>query len=376
MKHVVPFLNFVGEGAKLLPPEYDKVELTWEDGANEFEVLKTNARHEVTGFKKIGITSEGAYQVYYGLAIDSKRRQILSDQDPVLKKTMDLLKSGEIENGEEALFEFTKKTASVIRQKKQKIDYIVSLGSTKGLSSMLASVFAKHFPEAKILRLGKYEFENIIKAIRWDYVDKQGEKVLTRVKKDIIKEIDKDKTPNVDRVIQTISSAATQAELVNQFNESPDLRSIVWKTPKYTIRSSGLSYGGSRKWFKTKYATPKETGEPGDQEFVNAVIECMKKGKTMMYVDDNARTKEDLSNLFDLNDEIIKRYENSEKVPDHIIRSKYWNRFLAYVLIYVPVTNPKEIAVTKMISDTNLDQFTEPSVYVQNLENWKRSATK
>jgi hypothetical protein len=375
MKHVMRFSDFLNEGAKLSPPNYNSVELEWFDEKRDpLEVFKTNASHNVAGFKKMGITSEGAYQIYYGLAVDPSRRDRLSNSDPVLKKTMDLLKSANIEGGEEALRGFTKKTASVIKQNKQTIDYIVSLGSTQGLSAMLGRVFATHFPEAKLINLEKYQFENIVKAIKWDYVSTQGEAVLTRVKNSVIREIDRERTPDFANVRRKIIAAKTEEELQNKLDiGNPDGvgHQIVWKTPNFVIRSSGVSHGGSRQWMKTKYDTPKPTGEKGSIEFVNAVIDCIKGGKTMLYVDDNARTRGDLSDLFDFNEYVITNAQEYGINPEQARKSKYWKRFLAYVLIYVPDLGAQDITVKKLIDKDSLQVFSAEQDYLANIEAWK-----
>ena len=120
---VKKYNQFINEGARLVGPNFDKVELSWlNDPKLPLEVLKSNNSHDVTGFRKIGITSDGSFQVYYGLTIDPKRNIQLGNEDPLFKITLDELKKSNILNSKKGISDFVTRTAQEIIQKKRKID--------------------------------------------------------------------------------------------------------------------------------------------------------------------------------------------------------------------------------------------------------------
>jgi hypothetical protein len=159
----------------------------------------------------------------------------------------------------------------------------------------------------------------------------------------------------------------------NYFDVRP-LPTIFWKKEPYNIRSSGISHGGSREWLKTKYATPKTSGEFGETEFVEAVKKCIIGGATMLFVDDNSRTKEDIRKIFDA---IIKLAENiiadSDTLDYNFIR-QYHKRFLAYVLIYLPEPRSQggsnDITVKKLASEEGVDNFINGGL--ASIQSWIR----
>ena len=384
MKYIKGTSHFLNEGAALVGPNYDKVELEWLDNRTKpLEVLKSNNQNEVTGFDKIGTTKGGSFQVYYGLTVDPKRSEKLGSEDPVFKITMDALKSSNILDGVAAISKFISRTANKIAETKRKVDYIVPLGSTKGLSPDLAQAFSNRFKEAKVLPLGKYQFSNISSALDWEYIrdyeyrSSKGDvrSILSRVKNEILKEIDQDKTS--PELIQAIRNSNTPDELrgiilrsdpKNRYYEfgSPQ---IIWSNPNYQIRSSGLQFGGSRRFFKTKYETPKPSGEFASPDFTKALISCILSEKTMLFVDDNTRTKEDLSRIFDVIIEIANSILPKDKASR--VESEYFKRFFAYVLIYVPEGGGKkdtrDIVVKKLASETDVTEFKSDLL---NFKNW------
>ena len=396
MKFIKSSDQFITEGAHLAPPTYAEVELSWKDDKTlPLEVLKTNNSHDVTGFRKIGRTKEGSFQVYYGLSVDPARNTELGNEDPLFKITLDKLKASDILNSETALSKFTLPTANEIRSKKGNINYIVSLGSTAGLSQDLGKIFSDHFKNAKHISLAKYDFDNFEHALDWEYIkDYEGRaetedlrSILPRLKTTMLDTIDQENT--APHILDAIRGAATVDDLrgillranpKNQYHEySPTgENTIAWLDTPYQIRSSGISFGGSRKWSKTKYATPKTSGEFGDTEFTEAVKQCILHGSTMLFVDDNSRTKEDISKIFDA---IIKLAENiiadSDSVNSNMI-SQYYKRFLAYVLIYVPEANSqgdnRNTTVKKLASTQAVNQFRADGL--AGIQHWIKNQKK
>jgi hypothetical protein len=377
---VKKYNQFINEGAQLSGPNFDIVKLNWlDDKKAPLEVLKSNNSHDVTGFRKIGVTKDGSFQVYYGLTIDQDRTKELGDSDPVFKLTLDALKQAKIDGSARALAEFIKPTAREIRAKKGTVDYVVSLGSTAGLSQDLGERFSQEFKDAQYLQLPKENFENFEKALNWDYIKNYETKVkeegvrpiFAGVKQDILDAIDRDKTSpeiiaeiNAAKTADEVQAIITRSNPANKYREysEDDSNVIFWKVEPFNIRSSGISRGGSRQWLKTKYSTPKPSGEFGDPIFVEAVKKCILGTSTMLFVDDNSRTKEDISRIFDsiimIADNIL---ADSETVTPKM--AQYHKRFLAYVLIYLPEPgqsgDSNNIGVKKLATETTVNQFRE-----------------
>ena len=116
MRFLKDFNQYINEGARLVAPNYDKAELSWQDDKTlPLEVLKTNNTHNITGFRKVGTTKDGSFQVYYGLTVDPNRNEKLGAEDPIFKLTLDSLKKSNILNSDSALFKFTSHTANEIK---------------------------------------------------------------------------------------------------------------------------------------------------------------------------------------------------------------------------------------------------------------------
>jgi hypothetical protein len=379
VKFLKDYDQFINEGAHLIAPNYDTVELSWQDDKGlPLEVLKTNGSHEVTGFRKVGITKSGSFQVYYGLTVDPNRNEKLGAEDPLFKRTLDLLKKSNILDAGRSLFRFTERTANEIKSKKGKVNYVVSLGSTAGLSKDLGEAFTKHFSGAKFIPLSKYDFENFEQALNWEYirgydtkVKEEGKRpILDKVKIDILNAIDQDRTsPAIITNIRAANDADSLRGVLlagdpkNKYHQydPEEMTTIFWKKTPYNIRSSGLSHGGSRQWLKTKYDTPKSSGEFGETEFMEAIKKCILGGATMLFVDDNSRTKEDISRIFDAIIELAENIVRDVNTIDSKIISQYHKRFLAYVLIYLPEPksqgDSRDITVKKLASEDDVNNF-------------------
>ena len=392
MMYLKDFNQYINEGARLIAPNYDKAELSWQDDKTlPLEVLKTNNTHNVTGFTKVGITKGGSFLVYYGLTVDPNRNEKLGAEDPIFKLTLDSLKKSNILNSDSALFKFTSRTANEIKSKKGNINYVVSLGSTAGLSNDLAKAFTRHFNDAKFIPLSKYDFANFEQALNWKYIrdydvkvkEKGDRPILDKVKIDVLNAIDRDKTsPQLIRAIRKAPSADKLRGIIlagdpknryHQYDPSGET-TIFWKKEPYNIRSSGISHGGSRAWLKTKYATPKTSGEFGETAFVEAVKKCIIGGATMLFVDDNSRTKEDISKIFDAIIELAENIIADIDTVDSKLISQYHKRFLAYVLIYLPEPRSQgdssDITVKKLASEEDVNGFINGGL--ASIQSWIR----
>ena len=370
MKLIKTFKEFINEGA-YLNPESDTVVLNWKnDDKNPLEVLKSNDDFTITGFTKLGIKSE-SFTVYYGLEVDENRIKELQE-NPYVKLTLDSLKQSLIDGGNAAIESFMKPTIDEIKKNKGTvaIDYIVPLGSRESLSMDMANAIKKYTGgkiksafgkitkvKTKIIPLNKYIFSNITHALDWNYIEdyengvgkihgknKKPRKTILHLLKDVV-------TQEIENASQetilSIKNAKDWSKIKGiMLRSQPQHRMyspnnhIDWQSTDFDIKSSGISFGGNRKFFKTKYETPKTTGEFGDRAFIEAVMDCVKNNKYMLLIDDNARTKEDMSKIFD---SVIKIADNHmddikqfgrENVTDSIV--KFHNRMAAYVLIFVP----------------------------------------
>lgn len=316
------------------------VTLNWTDDRNdEYEFLKTNNTMEVATIRKTG---KGIFPIYFGLSVDKNRLADLQKKADV-KMTLDWLKQSKIEGGVKSIFEFVKPTIMYI-EKSHRIDYVIPMGSTKGLSKDLSEAIAMLTGDAEVVPLDKYEFDNITQAIDWDYVESyednpKTKSILPQLIAIIREQID---LTSVD-VLNRLRSITDWRELKGLLLRSnPNNRyfkpedEIVWLNDSFKIRSSGELWSGLRQAFKTKYQTPKKSGEFGSPEFMEAFKHCVIDKKTMLLVDDNTRSKKDISNIIDtllvLGDNIIADLPNRPTLD----QASWMQRILSYVLIFVP----------------------------------------
>lgn len=374
-KFIIDYFNFVNEGAYLTPPNYTMVNLSiLNDPKKPLEVLKSNGQGNIAGFRKTGTSAGGSFQLYYGLSVDPARQEKLGNNDPIFKITLDALKRADINNANQDLPRFLKKSVDLIKNNKRSIEYVVSLGSTAGLSSELGKEFSKQLG-AKHIPLSKYTYDNFGKSLNWKYIKDYDNKpdaapILGRVKTEIINKIDDTRTDAATIAAIRLADSGEKLEkillygnpnyryerpTVNIGNDQVQMSTIYWKDEPFMIRSSNLSFGGSRNWGKTKYDTPKETGEYGDPAFMEAVRECITTNSKMLIVDDNARTREDISKLFDTISKMADYLKDDETLNAKSI-STFPQRFLAYVLIYIPEKG-EDLGVKKLISQTELNTF-------------------
>jgi hypothetical protein len=336
-------LNFndfcINEGASV-NQRNGMVTLNWSDDFNdEYEFLKTKKTMEPATIRKTGT---GIFPVYFGLSVDQDRLEELQKKADV-KMTLDWLKQSKIEGGLSSIIKFAEPTIKHIRMHNS-IDYVIPMGSTKGLSKDLSQAIAKLNGQAEVVPLDKYEFDNITQAIDWAYVESYEDNANTRSIMSQLKSIIRDEidtaSPEVLNRLRRITDWKELKGLLlrsnpkNKYSSTED--EITWKTTPFKIRSSGELWAGLRQAFKTKYQTPKHSGEFGSPEFIEAFKNCILRNKTMLLVDDNTRSKKDISNIIDtlmeLADNILADLRD-QPTMNHL---RWTKRVLSYVLIFVP----------------------------------------
>ncbi len=335
MKHLNYFKDYISEGAYI---ETDgKVKLSYTDTkSNNDEVLKT-ASGGVSQFAgtPVRLKRPGylGYPIFNSLGPDEYSGKV--DHFGRFKYTMDLIKSGKIDDGQSALTEFlTKSFNNLGITKGFSPDYLVLTGSTSPLVNMMSDSIKQIFSnkEVKIINLPKIEYLNAGDAVDWEelniQVQKQSLKTLDSFKNNLLHYIDKEETNEI--LLDFIKNADSVSELKKLISgsgrySSPDTM-VVWKPEinqekmvPFLVRSSGRNFGGLRKFFKGKYNTH-------SADFLEAAISCLdsRNPKRMLIVDDNKNTGEDLRTLKANLDNIIENYESSVKDPQ--------TRFGFYVL--------------------------------------------
>lgn len=329
MKYILSRDQLLNEGARL-DPQTGEVLLTWNNNHDRNEVLKTN--------RGLDVTRVSGYPIYYGLEIDGDRLKELAG-DPMTKFVMDQLKDAKIANKEQDLSEFIDRNLRLISRNTpfKGTDFVIPLGSTKALSYELGDIASKTFTNAKVVQLGKHEFSNLSSALDWNYIEEWENRVGTPktrgkgVVRSLIKPLKTIITNGInsvhdEEVLKRIKKTEDWQELRELITNSD----IDWKDIPYIIRSSGETFRGSRKFFKSKYNTPGPNGDPaGDPGFIEAVEACLTTPQRLLIVDDNARSKTDVRQILD----VITRMSHSLKVLPG-----FEKRIAIYVLIYAPDT--------------------------------------
>jgi hypothetical protein len=324
MKHIKNYQSFINEGAYL--NSKGQAVLSWEnDRENPDEVLKSanitrtrsnrdvkdavDFQGEIPRSNQVGSASRdvGAgygFPIFFGLSADDYTGKV--DDPARFRDTMAQLKAANIENAEESVLQFIKGSFKYLQISQHfKPDYIVTIGSTKGLVGHLAKAANKIFPEADPINLDKVKYLNAGDAIDWEELKAQtgrqakGASTLEMVKSNILKYVD---TDNVDyefiRLIKATTDIDDLRRLITASGRyiSPETQ-LKWRevidgetmTP-FIVRTSGRNPGGLKSFFKTKYSFD-------DQEFIEAVINCYRLGKKMLIMDDNKNTGSDINTI-------------------------------------------------------------------------------
>lgn len=359
MKHLKNYQSFINEGAYL--NDKGQAVLSWEnDPNNPDEVLKsanatvtTKGRHIIQGVEFQGDTPQFNRQarnygwpIFFGLSIEDYAGKV--DDPARFRDTMTQLKAANIENIEASLPRFIKKSFDHLRINQDfRPDYIVTIGSTKGLVGHLAKAANQLFPKADPINLDKVKYLNAGDAIDWEELkaqtgrQKSGAKSLQTFKYTILSYVDKlnlDKefrkmimdTQDVDdlRKLITASGRYISPETQIQWLDAIDGETM---TP-FVVRTSGRNFGGFKQFFKTKYAYD-------DQEFIEAVLNCIQSGKKMLIIDDNKNTGDDIK---DIKKNIIDILKNSGLTE--MQRNKALTQFGFYVLYKMDASNSWEFS--------------------------------
>ena len=348
------YIQRIIEGAELVLNDLGypvSVNLTWENSKSKLEYLKT--KYVEYGVKPIKSNKYPEIGIYYGLEIDEKLKDNLDNtrEKVNLKITADFLKKSNIQGGSDSLYSFLNKSVRHISEKYAGIiDFILPMGSTKSLSGDLANSLIKIFPGSKISGLDKHNFENIVDALNWDYIieyDNNVDRVpiLNKIK-DLVKAEAKEMS---NKLREDIKSAKTGRDLrIILFKSNPkhqhhDIEyQVTWKNTPYIVRSSGVSFGGSRQFFKNKYRVSyipnRQQNATTDLDLIEAIRQCIFNDKTILIVDDNISTKIDIYSILDtiveIGDSII---ETSSNIVDYktSLNIKSWKkRINVYALIY------------------------------------------
>jgi hypothetical protein len=288
MIHLKSFINFINEGAWYEgdpgnPPNPDRVKVflsTKNDPNNPNELLKTVEPNGKNFHKR------GSIKVYYGLHPRINYKD--SNEESQLAKIliMDNLKKAKesifsVAPGEK-LDDFIDYT--LLKNIKGDVNYIVRVGSSADLVSVMSDSLQKIYPNALFIDLNKIKYKSPADAIDWDsYTEKRYSEWLK---------------PRFDnRGNPEPPHSNTQLYVDNWWTaRDNDLMELIaqGKEPWFHIKSSGIQ-PGIRSALRPKYDTASDA-------FINAVHHCAfgdengNLGK-MILIDDNANEGIDFRNI-------------------------------------------------------------------------------
>jgi hypothetical protein len=315
MKHLKNYQTFVNEGVYL--NSSGQAVLSWQnDKDNPDEVLKsvntkyTNAGTKYTKGIEFSRDTPISYRketnlgwpTFYSLSVDDYTNRV--DDPARFKYTMDQLKDANIKDIETELPDFIKQSFQHLGITRNfNPDYIVSVGSTKGLVGHLVRAINQLIPSADPINLNKVKYLNAGDAINWDELKNQTERqesgvsTLNNFKTTILSYADQ-VDPEFKRLIKDANNADELRRLIMASGRyvSPETE-IKWKElindetmVPFTVRTSGRNFGGFKAFFKKKYAYD-------EQEFIDAVITCATLGKRMLIIDDNKNSGDDIKDI-------------------------------------------------------------------------------
>jgi hypothetical protein len=359
MKYIKEANYFLNEGAKLDPRSPNQIIISYEnDRADNNEVLKTTDR-------SIGIEYISEFPTYFGLTYKTYAGRL--DHDGRIKSTMDLLKSmsakkpnrlklaGSNKIGSDALAEFLGnnfKDLGILHP-----EYVCVIGSTEGLSSLLGRAVSMIQTDGPtnppiIVSLNKVVYLNALGAYSFVQIRSQIEDAqakgdaagtLKLAKSTILNYIKRD-TPREKgtpvEIIRLIKSAVDIDELEKVLTQygvedhqyyNPEY-AIVFKDRDtngktlipFVVRSTGRDGGGARTFWKSKY-------NYREQQFLEAVEDCIINKKRMLIVDDNKNSGEDIKVISKSLNNIIDEFKKSGRITaEEYTKSK--KRFAFYLL--------------------------------------------
>lgn len=274
-----------------------KVNLNFDNiKANSKEVLKTlNKDYHMTLQKGVG------FKLCVGL--DYSPFDGIVDHPGRFKATMDYLKAGKIKDNKQAIYDFLDQ--SYLTYDITDVDYIITTESSKDLNEYMTSATKKIFPNAKIIKLKKLEFENPGLAINWKELEYQVNQQSINTAYRFMSDIKGMLVYNPDfptfrpsTMMKHIKKCKTVKEVKKTFEEA--LKTLKWKVRHsdgkplvpFKMRSSGfLSRDSLRDFFYPKY-------DFKANDYSNAVIDCIIDGnKKMLFIDDNINSGLDMEGI-------------------------------------------------------------------------------
>lgn len=344
MKFILNFKDFLlNEGASIINGT-GKVKLSLKnDETNDKETLKT-----VRLYNDKPMAKSSGYKIYWSL--DSKEYNFKQlDHIARPKATMDLLKDGEIENKEESLREIIKPIVSVLNKKLIGIDYIVVLGSRKALSSDIGEAFHSYYSKSTIITLNKIKYVDPYDMILWDIVSNIPAASFRVFSGTINSLVDKSKS---DQSILNELENATRTHNFEKYKEiisrryTVDGNAIVWKEDKlpFTISKSGSLKSSVLQYLKDKY-------DLQTTEFVEAIRRCVL-GSSMLIVDDNVHTGDDLRRIFKYIDEVCESFKKEIERPVGVR-----DKIFAYTLYKISNLDIPTGQMTGQKEEQNMEDF-------------------
>jgi hypothetical protein len=290
MIHLKSFINFINEGAwyegdpgNPLNPDKVKVFLsTRNDQNNPNELLKTVEPNSKNFHKR------GSIKVYYGL---HPRINYDYDENEESRLAKDLIMDN-LKRARKSIFSIAPGEKledfidyTLLKNIKGDANYIVRVGSSADLVSVMSDSLQKTYPNALFIDLNKIKYESGEDAVDWDEYNKKVESELSK--------------PRINRRTGNIAPphSRTRDFVTNWINtRNNELLDLIdnEKEPWFHIKSSGVQ-GGVRSALRPKYDTASDA-------FINAVHHCAfgdengNLGK-MILIDDNANEGIDFRNI-------------------------------------------------------------------------------
>ena len=350
MIHLKSFINFINEGDWYEgdpgnPPDSNKVKVflsSKNDTNNPNELLKT-VEPNGKNFNDRGI------KVYYGLypRVQFARNNPESQLAKIL--IMDNLKKAKesifsMAPGEK-LEDFIDYT--LLKNIKGDINYIVRVGSSEDLVSVMSDSLEKIYPDALSIDLNKIKYKSASDAIDWDSFNRKRYSEWEKPRFD--KKGNPDPPHSNTHLYVDNWWTARDAELADLIAQG--------KEPWFHIKSSGLQ-GGIRGALRPKYDTASDA-------FINAVHHCAfgdENGNLakMILIDDNSNEGIDFRNISN------KVYEILAGIID--ITKNNTQKVLKSQEIFTKIKSEQERRNIARKLDSQLDNFLETDV-MDNVKN-------
>ena len=292
MNHIKNFIQFINEGAWYVTKNRKaKTYLSVKNNPrNANELLKTVNPNNLN-FSERGIAN---IKTYFGLYPDPPYLNNTPDGDRAKEFIMDPLKDDNFLMAPgESLEDFFKYTFTNNIQ--GNIDYIVTMGSSKGLVKKMGDTFLNIYPNATIISIPKIKYTDAMQAIDWESYNRKIESELAMhrgyYEEDVInrrtgkiKHKKGDEKPRYSPTMQRVEPWIDA--MVAGLLEMDD--------PSFEIRSSG-EMGGIRSALRPKYNTATEA-------FIGAVHHCGLGDNNgnfgrMLIIDDNINQGVDLRDI-------------------------------------------------------------------------------